>query len=84
MATTIIALLISTALLVEPSPVPKPPSPGGSCPHGYIESGSSCVPARSVADAIAKPVNGTCPWGSRAVATVCAASPVLSKHKEVA
>jgi hypothetical protein len=32
----IIALLISTAALAEPVPVPKPTGPGGSCPHGYI------------------------------------------------
>jgi hypothetical protein len=32
-----IALMLSAILaLAEPLPVPKPPGPGGSCPHGYL------------------------------------------------
>jgi hypothetical protein len=30
----------------EPLPQPKPPGPGGSCPFGYIASGSYCVPSQ--------------------------------------
>jgi hypothetical protein len=50
-------------LVRQSRPVPKPPGPGGSCPHGYTSSGSYCVPSQGAADAIAKPPNGTCPWG---------------------
>jgi hypothetical protein len=35
----------------------------GRPPHGYIASGSFCMPSTGAADAIAKPSNGTCPWG---------------------
>jgi hypothetical protein len=64
-STISIALALSTvAPLAEPLPVPKPPGPGGSCPFGYITSGSYCVPSQGGAqDAIAKPPNGNCPWG---------------------
>jgi hypothetical protein len=39
---TIIAALALSILpaLAEPLPQPKPPGPGGSCPHGYLASGS--------------------------------------------
>jgi hypothetical protein len=63
MATLIITLLISTAALAEPLPVPKPPGPSGSCPHGYLAPGSFCTPSQGAQDAIAKPRNRTCPWG---------------------
>jgi hypothetical protein len=36
---------------------------GGSCPHGYLASGSFCVPWQGANDAIAKSPNGTWPWG---------------------
>jgi hypothetical protein len=72
------ALLIIVALIVwlasalaEPLPVSKPPGPGGSCPHGYLASGSYCVPSRGAQDAIAKPANGTCPWGWLASGSYC-------------
>jgi hypothetical protein len=52
--------LITTTALTEPLPVPKPPGPGGSCPHGYIASGSFCTPSPDASDAIAKPSNDTC------------------------
>src|SRR5262249_1055731 len=35
----------------------------GRLPHGYIASGSFCMPSTGAADAIAKPSNGTCAWG---------------------
>jgi hypothetical protein len=38
-------------------------APGGSCPHGFLASGSFCMPSSGAQDAIAKPPNGTCPWG---------------------
>ena len=47
----------------EPLPVPKPIGPGGSCPYGYVTSGSYCVPMQGASDAVPKPPNGTCPWG---------------------
>jgi hypothetical protein len=30
----------------EPLPQPKPPGPGGSCPHGWLSSESYCVIGR--------------------------------------
>ena len=38
-ALSLMLALITTTALTEPLPVPKPPGPGGSCPHGYIASG---------------------------------------------
>jgi hypothetical protein len=67
---TVLALF-APAVLAEPLPVPKPPGPGGSCPHGYIASGSFCMPSQGAADAIAKPPNGTCPWGWIASGSYC-------------
>jgi hypothetical protein len=55
--------LVTTTAVAEPLPVPKPSSPGGSCPHGYLASGSFCVPGQGAQDGIAKPPNGTCPRG---------------------
>jgi hypothetical protein len=57
MMRAIIAVLAvaTTAALAEPLPNPKPPGPGGSCPHGYTSSGSFCVPGQGAQDAIAKP-----------------------------
>jgi len=63
--------LSATAAFAEPLPVSKPPGPSGSCPHGYLASGSYCVPSRGAADAIAKPPNGTCPWGWLASGSYC-------------
>jgi hypothetical protein len=41
----------------------SPTGPGGSCPHGYLASGSYCVPTQGAQDAVPKPPNGSCPWG---------------------
>jgi hypothetical protein len=49
-------------LAAEPLPQPKPIGPGGACPHGYVTSGSFCMPSQGAQDAIALPPNGTCPW----------------------
>jgi hypothetical protein len=55
------ALLTFAPALAQPLPLPMPP--GGSCPHGYLSSGSFCVPSANAPDAIPKPPNGSCPWG---------------------
>jgi hypothetical protein len=39
-ATSLILALLTTTALTQPLPVPKPPGLGGSCPHGYLASGS--------------------------------------------
>ena len=71
-ALIIIALVVWLAsALAEPLPVPKPPGPGGSCPHGWTSSGSYCVPAQGAQDAVAKPPNGTCPFGWTASGSYC-------------
>jgi hypothetical protein len=59
----IILALSATAVLAEPLPVEKPRGPGGSCPNGFISSGSFCAPSQGARDAVAKPPNGSCPWG---------------------
>jgi hypothetical protein len=66
----IVAGLLPTLTLAEPLPQPKPAGPGGSCPHGWVSSGSYCVPSQGAQDAIAKPPNGTCPWGLARVGLV--------------
>ena len=53
-ALSLMLALITTTALTEPLPVPKPPGPGGSCPHGDIASSSFCTPSLGAADAIAK------------------------------
>src|SRR5215470_10150662 len=67
-ALSLMFALVTTTALTEPPPVPKPPGPGGSCPHGYISAGSYCTPSPGAEDAIAKPSNGTCPWGRAPIA----------------
>jgi hypothetical protein len=62
-AAAIAMVAMIAAALAEPLPVAKSPGPGGSCPHGYTSPGSYCVPGQGASDAIAKPANGTCPWG---------------------
>jgi hypothetical protein len=59
LSTISIALAVSTvASLAEPLPVHKPPGPGGSCPHGYLSSGSYLHVVAGAQDPIAKPPNG--------------------------
>ena len=70
-ALSLMLALATTMALTEPLPVPKPLAPGGSCPHGYIPSGSYCTPSPVAADAIAKPPNGSCPWGWIASGSYC-------------
>jgi len=69
----IIAALVLSILpaLAQPLPQSKPPGPVGSCPHGWLSSGSYCVPSQGAQDAIAKPPNGTCPWGWTASGSYC-------------
>jgi hypothetical protein len=61
----------SDARAAEPLPQPKPLGPGGSCPHGYLASGSFCVPSQGAQDAVPKPPNGSCPWGWLASGSYC-------------
>jgi hypothetical protein len=72
-ALLVIALVMwfISAVRAEPLPQPKPPGPGGSCPHGYTSSGSFCVPAQGAQDAVPKPPNGTCPWGWTSSGSFC-------------
>jgi hypothetical protein len=70
-ALSLMFALVTTTALTELLPVPKPPGPGGSCPHGYIASGSFCTPSPGASDAIAKPSNGTYPWGWIASGSYC-------------
>ena len=57
------AIILSiTAARAEPSPWPKPPGPGGSCPFGYLTSNGYCVPSQGAQTAIPKR-GGSCPWG---------------------
>jgi hypothetical protein len=68
----VLALIVWLSFaLADPLPQPKPPGPGGSCPHGYASSGSYCVPRAGAQDAIAKPSNGTCPWGWLSSGSYC-------------
>ena len=76
----ILSMLVGAALFAagmfvgargEPLPVPKPPGPGGSGPHGYTSSGDYYVPSKGAQDAIPKPPNGTCPWGWLASGNYC-------------
>jgi hypothetical protein len=41
--------VIATAVHTEPLPQPKPPGPGGSCPHGYTSSGKLLRPVSACA-----------------------------------
>jgi hypothetical protein len=58
-----LATVLLIAAVATPLPLPQPPGPGGSCPHGYLTSGSYCMPSQGAQEAIAKPPNGSCPWG---------------------
>jgi hypothetical protein len=40
-SSAVILALAPSLALAEPLPVPKPPRPAGSCPHGYFLSGSA-------------------------------------------
>jgi hypothetical protein len=61
-------LLCATAAMAEPLPQPYS---GGSCPHGYLASGSFCVPSQGAQDAVPKPPSGSCPWGWLASGSYC-------------
>jgi hypothetical protein len=60
-ALSLMLALVTTRALTEPLPVSKPPGPGGL----------PCVPGQGASDAIAKPPNGTCPWGWLASGNYC-------------
>jgi hypothetical protein len=62
MMKSIVAIMpLLSSLALAQQPVPKPPGPSGSCPHGYSSSGSFCVPRTGAQDAMPLPPNGTCP-----------------------
>jgi hypothetical protein len=67
----VLAVWFVAAVSAEPLPVPKPPGQGGSCPHGWLSSGSYCMPSQGAQDAIAKAANGSCPWGWTASGSYC-------------
>ena len=69
--TLIAALLAATAAHTEPLPLPKPQGPGGSCPHGWLSSGSYCVPSAGAQDAVPEPPGGSCAWGWTASGSFC-------------
>jgi hypothetical protein len=71
LATTLVLATIVSAAQAAPLPWPKPTGPGGSCPHGYLASGSFCAPTEGAQDAVPKPPNGTCPWGWLASGSFC-------------
>src|SRR5262249_47397751 len=52
--------LVTTTALAEPLPVPQPPGQAARAP-----------PTQGTEDAIAKPSNGTCPWGWIASGSYC-------------
>jgi hypothetical protein len=52
-------------------PLPVPQQQGGSCPSGYLSSGSYCVPSSSRQDAVVKPPSGTCPNGWLSSGSYC-------------
>jgi hypothetical protein len=66
-----LAVWFIASVNAEPLPQPKPPGPGGSCPHGWLSSGSYCVPSQGAQDAIAKLANGTCPFGWKSSGNYC-------------
>lgn len=67
----LVSIIGIVAVGAEPLPVPRPIGPGGSCPYGYVTSGSFCVPTQGAQDAIPKPPNGTCPWGWASSGSFC-------------
>jgi hypothetical protein len=71
LATILAFALLPLLAFAEPLPLPRPPSPGGLCPHGWLASGSFCVPSAGAQDAIAKPAGGSCPWGWTSSGSYC-------------
>jgi hypothetical protein len=71
MIAAIAGLALIASASAQPLPVPKPPGPVGSCPHGYTSSGSYCVPSQGAQDAVPKPPNGACPWGWTSSGSFC-------------
>jgi hypothetical protein len=68
---TVLAFMAATTALAEPLPQPAPAGPGGSCPHGWMSSGSFCVPGQSAQDAVPKSPSGNCPFGWIASGSFC-------------
>jgi hypothetical protein len=70
-ATIMIAMLLPTLALAQPLPVPKPSGPGGSRPHGWLSSGTYCVPSAGAQDAVPRPPGGSCVFGWTASGSYC-------------
>jgi hypothetical protein len=66
-----IMLLPPSLGLAQPLRQPKPAGSGGSCPHGYMSSGSFCVPREGAQDAISLSPNGTCLHGWTCSGSYC-------------
>jgi hypothetical protein len=67
------AILVGTTIAAAAEPL-SIPNRGGSCPNGYLASGSYCVPSAGAptrGTRLAKPPNGQCPWGWLASDTQC-------------
>ena len=67
------AILVGTTIAAAAEPL-SIPNRGGSCPNGYLASGSYCVPSAAAptrGTRLAKPPNGQCPWGWLASDTQC-------------
>jgi general secretion pathway protein D len=48
-AIAMVAMLMPSLAPAQPLPQPKPPGPGGSCPHGDTSSGAVCAAAGATA-----------------------------------
>jgi hypothetical protein len=59
MRTVLVLLTSTTPALAQPLPQPKV----GSCPSGYVQSGSFCAPMRRDAPAAILKSSGQCPSG---------------------
>ena len=74
-AQLVIALALSAGIALASAAEPLSiPNRGGSCPNGYLASGSYCVPSASAptrGTRLAKPPNGQFPWGWLASDTQC-------------
>jgi hypothetical protein len=64
-----VLFVAATDARAEPLPVPMPER-GGSCPHGFTQSGGFCVPSAGAQDAIPQR-NGNCPHGWTASGSFC-------------
>jgi len=69
-ALSLMLALSATALNAKPQSRSRRPR-AARARTAYIASGSFCTPSPGASDAIAKPSNGTCPWGWIASSSYC-------------